>query len=35
MDVMQSLDLPDADMKKICYQNAETLFGLIPPQSAH
>jgi predicted TIM-barrel fold metal-dependent hydrolase len=34
MDVMQSLDLPDADMKKICYQNAETLFGLIPPQSA-
>jgi uncharacterized protein len=28
IDVMQSLDLPDADMKKICYGNAETLFGL-------
>jgi uncharacterized protein len=28
IDVMQSLDLLDADMKKICYGNAETLFGV-------
>jgi len=28
IDVMQSLDLPDADMKKICYGNAEKLFAL-------
>ena len=28
IDVMQSLDLPDADMKKICYGNAEKLFAI-------
>ena len=26
--VMQSLELPDEDMKKICHRNAETMFGL-------
>jgi uncharacterized protein len=28
IDVMQSLDLPDADMQKICHGNAVKLFGL-------
>ena len=26
--VMESLDLPRADMKKVCHRNAETMFGL-------
>ena len=26
--VLESLDLPKEDMEKICYRNAETMFGL-------
>jgi len=26
--VMESLELPEEDMKKICHRNAETMFGL-------
>ena len=28
MAVMESLELPEEDMKKICHRNAETMFGL-------
>ena len=29
--VMESLDLPKADMEKICHRNAEAMFGLRKP----
>jgi predicted TIM-barrel fold metal-dependent hydrolase len=30
IEVMESLELPQVDMEKICHGNAETMFGLNP-----